>query len=240
MIQQHKQTIQEYCKENYLYINDTDFKLFELLRNFIENDWLIDEITAKIIQNSEITAVIHSNKSMEVLEFLRSLNIARINNLRLTFTEEFTEADLDLIGMTDMDLIGKKDMDCSLLNIFLEKSSSSMISISTSSTRLSLSMEKKQIVPNFLKSSFKSFSFHYIETQEEEEEEMLDNLFFTLSDLIEHILGNHGHKELILLKSTSKRSDLYGRLLYGRLVQKIRSLFGQRENFENILIKRFY
>ena len=231
MIQQHQQTIQKCCDNNEFNINDTDFKLFELLRNFIENDLFIDEITAKIIQNSRITVYIHSNKSMEVLEFLRSLNIARINSLRLTFTEEFTEADLDLIGMVDMD--------CSFLNIYLGRFSSS-ISISPYGTNLYLSMEKKQIVPNFLKSSFKSFSFHYIETQEEEEEEMLDNLFFTLSDLIEHILGNHGHKELILLKSTSKRFDLYGRLLYGRLVQKIRSLFGQRENFENILIKRFY
>ena len=60
-------------------IDDTDFKLFELMRNFRENDWLIDEKTGKKLQNSKITLKIFLNGRTKVFEFLGSLNIVQIH-----------------------------------------------------------------------------------------------------------------------------------------------------------------
>ena len=51
-------------------IDDTDFKLFELMRNFRENDWLIDEKTGKKLQNSKKTLKIFLNGRTKVFEFL--------------------------------------------------------------------------------------------------------------------------------------------------------------------------
>ena len=65
-------------------IDDTDFKLFELMRNFRENDWLIDEKTGKKLQNSKITLKIFWNGSTKVFEFLESLSIDQIHNLWLS------------------------------------------------------------------------------------------------------------------------------------------------------------
>ena len=81
-------------------IASNDYKLFELIRNFKENDRLIDDEAAKKIRNSKISVSISFNKSDEVLEFLRYLNVVRLNDLSL-YTEEITEADLDLIRMRE-------------------------------------------------------------------------------------------------------------------------------------------
>ena len=128
----------------------------------------------------------------------------------------------------------------SFLNINLGRFSPS-ISISTSSTNLCLSIEKKQIIPNFFKLSFKSFrvspfDFYSFEMTQREEEEVLDIIFFMVSDLIEHVLENDGHKKLTLFKPKSFKRNL----LFEPLVQKIRIVFGQRRHLENILIEEDY
>ena len=224
MIQQHQQTIQKYCEKNKFNITDRDFKLFDILRNFRENDWLIDENTAKKIQNSEISVGSSLNKSMEVLEFLRSLSITRINKFWL-ITLKITEADLDLIEMADKN--------SSTLSIgFIEGPYSEFYSGTTS---LYVSIEKKQVVPDYFKSSFKSFrvnSFNPIEVTFRNIES-LNNMFFMVSDLIEHVLENYGNKKLTIYKNNP-----FGKknLLNEQFVQKIQNLFGQREHFENIEI----
>ena len=65
-------------------IDDTDFKLFEFMRNFRENDWLIHEKTGKKLQNPKITLKIFLNGSTKVFEFLGSLNIVQIHNIWLS------------------------------------------------------------------------------------------------------------------------------------------------------------
>ena len=76
-IQQHKQIILEYINDDNFNIYSNDYKFFELMRNFKENDWLIDDETAMKIRNSKISANLNFNKSEEVLEFLQSLNVSR-------------------------------------------------------------------------------------------------------------------------------------------------------------------
>ena len=100
MIQQNQQIIEKNCEKGEFNIHIIDFKLFELIRNFRENNSLIDEETLKKIRNCKIKAHIFWIGSMETLVFLRSLNIDRINDLCL-FIKEFREVEMDLIRMTD-------------------------------------------------------------------------------------------------------------------------------------------
>ena len=54
-----------------------------------------------------------------------------------------------------------------------------------------------------------------------------------MSDLIEHVLENHESKMLTI-------EDILKEWLYKLLVQRIRSVFGQREHFERIVIDKQY
>ena len=102
-------------------------------------------------------------------------------------------------------------------------------------SNLYLSLKKKQI-PDYIKSLYNEFNivalvnFLYLDLiSEERNEEMIDEIFFTVSDLIEHVLENHESKMLTI-------EDIFNEWLYKLLVQRIRSVFGQRKHFKRILI----
>ena len=220
-ITQQKQLIQKYLKGDNFDIYDKDFKLMELMRNFRENNWLIDEEAEKKILNSEIRVSIGSlNKSLEVLEFLRSLNVVRLSIIRIFWSGMITGADLELIRMVD------KSSTLQILSeniIFISKyhSTSSLSSITMSC-----------IVPNEIKSLFNKFLVHL--ESGEILEDYFDNIFFTVSDLIEYVLENKGNKKLEFRNSSLR--DEYNHF-YELLLQKVRSTFGQREYFENITME---
>ena len=229
-IQQHKKTIETYCQKDKFEIKDTDFKLIEFMRNFRENNWLINDETARKIQNSEILVEILLNKNAEVLEFLQSLNVNRINYLRITMIEEYTETYLELMKMAHM----AQDSDTTLFVLFrCDESYSAYVSYSSYSN-LYLSSMKKQIIPDHIKSSYNKFSidqFIILDMfSEKRKEEMIDNIFFTVSDLIEHVLENHESKMLTIPGYIARE------WLCKLLVKRIRSVFGQRKHFKRILI----
>ena len=228
-IKQKQQKIQKYLKKSRFEIEDIDFKLLEYMRNFRENDWLIDEKTVKKIQDSKISVGIYINKSVEVLEFLRSLNVVRINELWIT-TEEFTETQIELAGMVELTI-----SDHTLNVLFHDKSYYSYYSHSSSIT---VPIKKKQIIPNDIKSLYYDFEIKSFysnrrdDMTDEEVKESLENMIIIASDLVEHVLQNHENKKL-----TFKGFYFNLELLYKSLVQEIRSVFGQREHFENILFE---
>ena len=225
-IKVHKQMIQGYLKKDEFHIKAWDFKLFELMRNFKENDWLIDDDAVKKIQNSKINVFISRHQSAQVLEFLRSLNVVRINSLLLHLsTEEYTEADLDLIRMTELDSF-----------LMVNIGYASYYSSSPNYTGIRISHKKKEIVPNDIKSLYNKFVVNLSELRysneisEEDEKKKIDNIFFIVSDLIEHVLENCGNKKLVFINFESSK------VIYEIIKQKIRSVYGQREHFENISI----
>ena len=228
MIQQNQQMIQGNCKKGEFLIYDIDFKLFEFIRNFRENRWLIDDKIVEKIRNCKIKVIMAVNGSTEALAFLRSLKIDRIYDLQL-FAREFTEGELDLVRMTEKNPLLTIGFDSGLFstyksNIYLSK--------------LEVSTEKKQIIPNGIKSLFNEFGmFPYLanyinRVNEEEKEELIDNTIFTFSDLIEHVLENHETKKL-----TIKRRHMDDDWYFTTLVQRIRNVFGQREHFEKTVIE---
>ena len=226
-IQQHKQMIQMYIKKDEFFIYFFDFNLFELMRNFKENDWLIDDDAVKKIQNSKINVFISRHRSAQVLEFLRSLDVARINFLCFYLIEEYTEADLDLIRMTELDS-----------SLIVHIGDVSYYSSSTSSLNgITVSHEKKEIVPNDIKSLFNKFVVNLSkldnsnEINEEDKKKKIDDIFFIVSDLIEHVLENCGNKKLVL-ESYNESS----KVIYEIIKQKITNVFGQREHCENVSI----
>lgn len=193
---------------------------------FRENSWIIDETTAKKIQNSNITVrtgYFFRLSSSEVLEFLRSLNVVRVNSLMLSM-KEFSEADLDLIRMTEKD---------STLSIKIGEMSSSLYFSNSYSSELSVEIIKKQIVPNDIKSIFNTFLFELDSILPLKDIKIYDNIFFIVSDLIEHVLENKENKRLVLREPVNKRMDI----IYELLVQNVQSKFEQREYFANITIE---
>ena len=208
-------------------INSYDFKWVELIRNFRENDWLVDEKHLKKIRESEIEVTVYQQHSLEVLEFLRSLQIVRINQLYLA-VERFRKVDLDFIEMTDIS---------STMKIYFEKNPLITFSSNSHFTQLYIPFEKKLTVPNAIKESVETYVVYATDAtdatkfrQQIDIDIAFDNVFHLLADLIEHVLENHANKKLVI-------NYIMNNDLYGRLVQKIQSEFGQREHFEKIVIE---
>ena len=238
MIQQNQQMIQGNCKKGEFLIYDIDFKLFEFIRNFRENRWLIDDKIVEKIRNCKIKVIMAVNGSTEALAFLRSLKIDRIYDLQL-FAREFTEGELDLVRMTEKNPLLTIGFDSGLFstyksNIYLSK--------------LEVSMGKKQIIPNGIKSLFNEFLINTYSTNyrrniskyppdDDDDDDDDDYMFYILSDLIEHVLENNGDKNLKLEKPSESPSGSNG-LIHKILVQRIQRVFGQREHFGNITIEQ--
>ena len=203
-IQQHRLMILKYIKGDNFRIERSDYKLFELMRCFKENDWLIDAEAAKKIRNSKINVTFGFIKSDEVLEFLQSLNVVRINDLSFS-TKEFTEADLDLVGMTVRNSSTLKvDFNPPGYSHYVYLSNDLDLPLGNNSKlRVSIHKNTKKpfvIVPNGIKSLFNKFYFQIglFENSGMTEEETYDSMLSILSDLIEHVLENHENKQLNL------------------------------------------
>ena len=97
---------------------------------------------------------------------------------------------------------------------------------------------KKQIIPDHIKSLYNKFSIvEFINLDvfsKKRKEEMIDNVFFTVSDLIEHVLENHESKMLSI-----RRLGESNEWLYKLLVKRIQSVFGQRKHFKVVIEGQF-
>ena len=207
--------------------NSSENKLVELIRNFRENGWLIDEKHLKKIRESEILVNVYQHQSVEIMEFLRSLKIVRINQLFLIVINDMRlkKADLDLIEITE-----KR----STLNIIFEEFPQFWYYSKSSVTYLLIPFEKKLTVPNAIKESADTYVVNEIGTtkfhqQGDNDDKAFDNVFHLLADLIEHVLENHANKKLVIEQFMNKD-------LYERLVRKIQSEFGRKEHFDKIVI----
>ena len=226
MIKKHSRKTKDGKSE--IHFNSFDFKLVELIRKIRENGWLIEEKHLKKITESKIEVSVYQHQILEVLEFLRSLKIVRINRLFLALhnAEGFGKGDLNFIEMTDIS---------STIFICFGKNTSITFYSDSHFTQLYIPFEKKLTLPNVIKESavtyvVKKMSTTKIYQQGDINDKAFNNVFHLLADLIEHVLENHANKKLAI-------EQFMNMDLYGRLVRKIQSEFGQREHFEKIVIE---
>ena len=94
---------------------------------------------------------------------------------------------------------------------------------------LAVPFDKKEIVPNGIKLLFDKFHFD-LDTDiiaYDLTEEMFDNIFFAISDVIEHVLENHENKQLILFFCVMDSSH--------GIIQRTKKCFGHRKYFWNVV-----
>ena len=125
----------------------------------------------------------------------------------------------------------------STMKFYFEKSTTTMFYSESDYTSLNIPFEKKVTLPNVIKESVETYEVYATDVtdaikfhQQIDSDKAFDNVFHFLADLIEHVLENHANKKLVI-------EQIMNMDLYGRLVQKIQSEFGQREHFEKIVIK---
>ena len=81
MIKKHSRKTKD--GKSKFHLDSFDFKVLELIRNFRENGWLIDEKHLKKIRESKIEVSVYQHQILEVLEFLRSLQIRSFELINL-------------------------------------------------------------------------------------------------------------------------------------------------------------
>ena len=100
----------------------TDFKFVELMKNIREKGEIVDEDISQKISKCYIEVNIHERYSVEILKFLKSLNVKSIDYLFLHHRPYYWQSALDLIEMTEKNLTLKITLTNNALGFFYSSS----------------------------------------------------------------------------------------------------------------------
>ena len=202
--------------------NTHNFTFVELIRNFRENGWLFDEKQLAKLRGCDINVSTDQHRSLEVLEFLKSLKITLINDIFLAVLNEeglFGKTDFDLIDMIPKHLVS---------TLAIHFSDSIIFSYYTRpyelDSILDIPCNIKYTIPNEIKEPADTY---IVSGMTAFEGEAFDSVFHVVADLIGHVLENYKKKKLVLKKSLKFT-------IYNRLKRKVQSEFAQQEHFDKI------
>ena len=225
MIEQHIKK-DEYGRKR-LICDNSDYKFNELMRNFRESKRLMDEDKLQDLLTECYIKVTQFNKrsSLEILEFLKSLKVQSINKLGLisSLDGRFEKSDFDLIEISQKSSTlwiifsnnctwysSKKCMTC----MYISKKD-----LLASNFNAVLSTEIKECHTSYVVKL--PHNYNIIQSASEE---ILDNIFQLVTNLIEEVLANDDKESLTIEKILNLEQ-------HERLICKIEDEFKHREDY---------